>query len=110
MRPRGQAAARPTTLALVSVNVGGVRSAAKLQQVLQWARTSEYHVIMLQEVGLAAHPLLDLKGAPGEGGSAVWAGSAYFFFLFSGKGALQGPTAARTDRSHARRPPPTKGS
>ena len=78
MRPRGQAAARPATLALVSVNVGGVRSAAKLQQVLQWARTSEYHVIMLQEVGLAAHPLLDLKGAPGEGGSAVWPGSAFW--------------------------------
>jgi len=79
MRPRGQAAARHTALSLVSVNVGGLRSAAKLQQVLQWARTSEYHVIMLQEVGLAAHhPLLDLKGAPGEGGSAVWAGSAYW--------------------------------
>ena len=77
MRPRRLAAARAAPLALVSVNVGGLRSAAKLQQVLQWARASRFHVIMLQEVGMAAHPLLSQAGAPGAGVSA-WEGSAFW--------------------------------
>ena len=77
MMPHVPAAARPAALALVSVNVGGLRSAAKLRRVLLWARASPYHVIMLQEVGLGAQPLASLKGAPGDGGSAAWAGAAF---------------------------------
>jgi exonuclease III len=72
--------ARPQTrtLRLVSLNVGGLGAAAKIQAVLHWARTSSFSIIQLQEVHGSTHPLAALRASPGAAALSAWGGSAFW--------------------------------
>ena len=76
----------PPALRLVSFNAHGLRSRSKFQALIHWARTSPYHIIVVQETWVAGDPFT-LEAQGGEAGvSSHWPGS-YFWCPGTGRAA-----------------------
>ena len=67
---------RPSGLALCSLNARGLRSRAKLQALLDWAASSRFDIVAIQDHQLPSDPF---SGGEGEEGSrVVWRGRHFF--------------------------------
>mgnify|MGYP000405527981 CR=1 FL=1 len=77
MNPPQQALTQPTTLKLISLNVQKLGSAAKLAATLQWARNSQYHILLMQETGKAEALLPQLRKLV-SGSPDAWPGHMFW--------------------------------
>lgn len=75
-----------TQLRLVSLNVQQLSSTLKLQQLLTWATTENFDIIMLQECSLREHPL-EWSRRSSAGASIHWPG---YHFWCPGSGHSKG--------------------
>ena len=73
---RTQAAPRPSDLTLCSLNARGLGSRAKLQALLNWAASSRFDIVAIQDHQLPMDPFLGGEGD--EGSRVVWRGEHFF--------------------------------
>ena len=67
---------RPSDLALCSLNARGLGSRAKLQALLDWAASSRFDLVAIQDHQLPSDPLRG--GGDEEGSRVVWKGKHFF--------------------------------
>ena len=69
-------ATRPSDLALCSLNARGLGARAKLQALLDWAASSRFDIVAIQDHQLPTDPFLG--GGEEEGSRVVWKGEHFF--------------------------------